>query len=156
MEDDIRRAARVLVVDDDARVLLLRVRESDPPRAYWLTPGGGLDPGETAAGAAARELAEETGLRVPAAALGAPVHRETIRYRGAGRDVVQDQEFFVLRTTAFAVDTRADPGGLGAAERRTVDGHRWWTRAALADTAETVYPAVLPDLLDRVLAESAC
>jgi putative (di)nucleoside polyphosphate hydrolase len=47
------------VVDPAGKVLLLR--RSDHPEA-WQLPQGGLEPGETPAAAAWRELAEETGL----------------------------------------------------------------------------------------------
>jgi ADP-ribose pyrophosphatase YjhB (NUDIX family) len=52
--------ARALVVD---RGRLLVVSDDGE---YWYTPGGRLQPGETLVECAAREVAEETGLRVEA------------------------------------------------------------------------------------------
>jgi len=53
-------ASGVVLLDARSRVLL--VRENDQPR--WGLPGGELEPGETPAEAAIREVAEETGLTV--------------------------------------------------------------------------------------------
>ncbi|SCG63244.1 NUDIX hydrolase [Micromonospora humi] len=146
-----RRAARVLLVDASGRVLLFR--GSDPARPghrYWFTPGGGLDPGESPAECAARELAEETGLRLTPAELGAPVWSETIEFPFDGVWYRQEQEFFLARVPGWEVDT----AGFNAVERATVHGHRWWTAAELADTAERYYPPDLPARLDRALAGS--
>ncbi|HVY10685.1 MAG TPA: NUDIX hydrolase [Mycobacteriales bacterium] len=52
------------VVRDDAGRLLLVRRGRPPARGSWSIPGGKVEPGESHADAAAREVLEETGLRV--------------------------------------------------------------------------------------------
>jgi 8-oxo-dGTP pyrophosphatase MutT (NUDIX family) len=147
-----RRAGRVLLVDAAGRVLLMRGCDpARPDHRYWFTPGGGLDPGETPAEGAARELYEETGLRVPAASLGAPVHHEVTEFPFDGRWYRQEQEFFLLRVDGWRVDV----SGYNDVERRTVDAHRWWPPAELAASGERIYPPDLPELLARVLGDDA-
>jgi ADP-ribose pyrophosphatase YjhB (NUDIX family) len=50
------------VVLDEKREKALLTRRTDNGR--WCVPGGGMEPGESAAEACAREVFEETGLRV--------------------------------------------------------------------------------------------
>lgn len=54
-------AASIAVVRDDGAVLLV-LRGRGAAQGTWAFPGGGVDPGETTAAAALRELAEETGI----------------------------------------------------------------------------------------------
>ncbi|RQP06691.1 MAG: NUDIX domain-containing protein [Paracoccus sp. BP8] len=59
-----RLAALAVTLDgrgDAARVLLVQ-RRNPPDAGLWGFPGGHVEPGETALQAAARELAEETGV----------------------------------------------------------------------------------------------
>jgi ADP-ribose pyrophosphatase len=67
---EIRRAivqhggsAVVMPVDDRKRVLLVRQYRLPALRSLWELPAGRVDPGETPAQAARRELTEETGYR---------------------------------------------------------------------------------------------
>jgi mutator protein MutT len=68
MEPVLPRPAAIAVVRRADRFLLVR-RGQAPDPGRWGFPGGKIEPGETAAEAAVRELAEETGVR--AEALGA-------------------------------------------------------------------------------------
>ena len=63
----------MVLVSTDGRVLLFRGGDPGRPErgTWWVTPGGGTDPGESTAEAARRELLEETGLDVATEALGA-------------------------------------------------------------------------------------
>jgi 8-oxo-dGTP pyrophosphatase MutT (NUDIX family) len=144
-----RRAARVLLVDAADRVLLFAGTDpARPSHAYWFTPGGGLDPGESPADGAARELAEETGLRLTPAELGPPVWAETAEFPFDGVWYRQEQEFFLVRVPAWEVDT----AGFDEVERASVTGHRWWSLDELAGTDERYYPEDLPAVLTRALA----
>jgi 8-oxo-dGTP diphosphatase len=64
LDQTIRVAAYGLLVDDQQRLLVVRIapgytRDSE---GMWTLPGGGLNFGEHPADAAVREVAEETGL----------------------------------------------------------------------------------------------
>ncbi|MFI5491061.1 NUDIX hydrolase [Actinoplanes sp. NPDC051859] len=141
-----RRAARVLLVNAEDRVLLLC--GGDPARPglrWWFTPGGGLDSGETPAQCAARELAEETGLRVDPTELGEPVHHEVTEFSYREQHYRQNQHFFLHRVPSWEVDS----AGFDADEQETITEHRWWSVAEIETTDAEIYPADLAALLQR-------
>lgn len=139
-----RRASRLLVVDPEERVLLFRIREPRSGRPFWLTPGGGLEPGESHLDAARRELAEETGLRD--VEIGPASWRGRREFHFQGRDYDQDETFFLVRVQPFDVD-------LAGAEDYEMDLEpRWWTLDELESTTETVVPADLGRRLREILA----
>jgi 8-oxo-dGTP pyrophosphatase MutT (NUDIX family) len=58
-----RATSRVLLIDPEDRMLMFLQYGKDRAVApRWITPGGGVDPGETHDQAAIREVREETGL----------------------------------------------------------------------------------------------
>lgn len=143
-----RPAARVLVVDAAGRVLLLHGFDpACPEDEYWLTPGGGIDPPETPAQAAARELYEETGLLVDPGRLGPVVYSELVDFPFDGSHYRAEQSFFLLRVQAW----QASATHLTEVELRSVLGHRWWTIEELESTEQRYYPEDLPMLLRELV-----
>lgn len=132
-------------------LLLFGFDPSDPGQLFWFTVGGGAEPGESLAEAAARELHEEVGIVADAAALGDCVWRRADEFEvGGGRRFRQEEEYFVLRVDSGAVSL----DGMDHLERQTVLGYAWLSPAELESLSEPVLPAELPALLRRLTAAS--
>jgi len=97
-----------LVVDGD-RALFVREGET------WLLPGGRLEPGESPAAGAAREVHEETGLAVDVTDLGAVAEQTFVREGG--------DESFEFAFATFIADPVSDPAGVAPGPE--VDGVAW-------------------------------
>lgn len=146
-EHPLRPTARVLLLDREDRILLLRGRlpgRADGP-ASWFTVGGGLEPGETYQDAAAREILEETAIAT--FQLGPVVWlREGVLHIPEPTFL---QEQYILARCDGGTPGRE---GWTEVERELIDDIRWWTLAELAATADRVFPPGLAALLAPLLA----
>ena len=143
-----RPTSRWLILDEQGRVLLFRFVYADGPltgTAFWATPGGGCDPGETYEDAARRELFEETGLSVVDP--GPQVARRVVEFcLPNGRMANVDQRFFLLRAEPFALSA----SGWTEDERQVLTEHRWWSADEIRASREAVWPTDLADLVEAL------
>lgn len=147
--EQVRPTVRVLVVDADHRVLLLRSRAG-----FWFPPGGGIEPGETAVQAARRELVEELGLHLADdGELGACVW--TRRHVLPSFDL--RERWFLLRVGGGGTPVELDHSGWTPLERSTLEEVRWWTLDELAaEQREILTPRALATLLPALLEQARC
>lgn len=139
-----RRAARVIVLDEAGRALLVRGHDADQPgRSWWFTVGGGIEPGESEVAAAVREAHEEAGLELAEDDLEGPVMTRAGIFHFFAETCRQDEVFFVARVS------RHEPSDAGwtPQERDVLDEMRWLSVAELRAQRIEVFPTVLPDVV---------
>lgn len=98
----------------------------------WILPGGGIEPGEEARCAAAREVWEETGAE-DIAIVGEAWYRESLI---DATNTYLRQRYFLAHTQRF----EPKPTDLSEAEMDWVREYRWWSIDELACADIVVEP----------------
>ncbi|CAN5210568.1 hypothetical protein BH11ACT2_BH11ACT2_01520 [soil metagenome] len=143
-----RLSSRVLLFDRESRILMF-LTTGDNGLSRWLTPGGGVDPGENHTDAAYRELYEETGLT--GVALGEPIgsYDFDATYGALNHDTGH-AEYYTATVENFV------PSHEHWTESEKIDvlEHRWWSLDELESTSEAFEPPHLTDLIHTALSIS--
>ncbi|MEP6842274.1 MAG: NUDIX domain-containing protein [Pseudolysinimonas sp.] len=142
-----RATSRVLLIDPHGAVLMfLQYGKDRSELPRWITPGGGVDPGENHDQAAIREVHEETGLVL-----------ETVPATFLDEDFDPDQRWhpyqrghwawYEIRTERFTPVR----DGWTDEERADVVEWRWMTADELAAEVHDVEPESLPAMLRELI-----
>jgi len=138
----LRETVRVILIDQDRTLLF---EDSDPgvPGAHWwVTPGGGVDRGESETQAAIREVFEETGCRLTESDLLGPIATRHVVHGYSDQVIEQDESFYLAMVEPFEVDISAHTPD----ERLTLKQYRWWSHDDLRHTDDWIWPHELVEL----------
>jgi 8-oxo-dGTP pyrophosphatase MutT (NUDIX family) len=138
----VRATVRVIMIDN-GRTLMFEDSDPGVPEArWWVTPGGGVDAGESELQAAVREVAEETGYQLNEADLRGPIARRHVVHGYSDQVIEQDESFFLAMVNPFEVDISAH----SLDEQLTIKRFRWWSHDDLRHTNEWIWPTELVEL----------
>jgi 8-oxo-dGTP pyrophosphatase MutT (NUDIX family) len=144
----VREGVRALLLDRDDRVLLARMVEPVTGEEWWVTPGGGVDPGEQPEPALRRELHEETGLED--FELGPVIWTRHDVFPWGDKTLDQREQIFLVRVGAF------EPRPLLSTAQLAEEGMhelRWWTLDELATSGANFAPRRIVRFLRQLLEE---
>ncbi|MEM8681966.1 MAG: NUDIX domain-containing protein [Pseudomonadota bacterium] len=142
---EVRRSARLILLDPAGRLLLLRYHDEHKP-PFWSTAGGELKSGETYRDAAGRELEEETGFDV---AVGRLLRKREDVYAVARSQAARWREqYFLVQCERSAAPSR---DGWTDEERSTIRNWKWWSLEEMRNGDAVFLPEWLPDLLAETL-----
>ncbi|MGD8189888.1 NUDIX hydrolase [Brevibacillus ginsengisoli] len=138
----IRKAARLLVLDTQNRLLLFKIKDPFNPETgeFWVTPGGGLDEGESFEEAALRELWEETGIRD--VHIGPWIWTREAQFLWEDERIQAHERYFVARVNTTEVTLK----NFTALEKESYREHKWWKVGELAVTNDLIIPNKLAEL----------
>lgn len=120
----------------------MRARATSRP-AYWFTPGGGIDPGESDEACLRRELQEELGL--VGFELGPLLIKRTFSLNHHPRFAEQHDSIYVVHHPRF------EPFMSDVKEARTIDRLQFWSLHELSSTRELFFPEKLVHHVTRYL-----
>lgn len=124
----------------------MKIEEPVSRFQVWITPGGAIEPGESAEEGLRREVEEETGIRN--IQIGPLIWTRSHQFTWDGKEYSQQEAYYLVKTALFEphMDEEAAPG-----EWRAFRGFRWWSVEQIGRSHDTFVPRHLASLIEQLI-----
>jgi len=141
-----RAVVRAILLTPDREVLLIKVTEWSTGWTAWITPGGGVEPGELPEDALQRELFEETGRR--GFQIGPKTWTRDHSDTWEGVPFRQQESLYLVETPRF---TPTNEFQCDSTETKAFRAFRWWPLKEIEASKEIFVPGRMGVLLRELL-----
>lgn len=134
---NIRNSARAFILNENNEILLQRFEFSftGKVKILWVTPGGGVEEGESEKQALERELFEELGLHIDVK--GESILMLDIPFDGKWGKFISHEVYYVVqipKNTPFSLENMEE------GEKKTFHNLQWWKLEELKKTKNEFEP----------------
>lgn len=147
----IRRRASALLVSPKNKLFLFKFAFAflAHGKSLWVTPGGGVDEGESFAQGLQRELFEELGLDV-AVAEPYVFFRKMPFISKSGEKFTSDERYYVVKVP----DENVLFGNMSTGERQLTKEGKWWSIDGIRSSSEEFFTDDLDVILKDIISDN--
>ena len=144
----IRRRASALLLSPEDRLFLFKFEFAflEHGKTLWVTPGGGVEEGETYEQGLERELFEELGLRATVKKPHTYFRKMPFKSK-SGEEFVSDERYYIVKTENENVLF----DHMSAGEKKLTKEGRWWSLYDIHKSHEEFFTPDLESILKDVI-----
>ncbi|MBP3618905.1 MAG: NUDIX domain-containing protein [Lachnospiraceae bacterium] len=144
-----RKSSRAIVLNEQNQIFLFRYTFDffAEKESIWITPGGGLDDGESFEEALKRELFEELGIELSGSDSTPQIYYRFPLYElKSGKTVQSEERFYLVRLD----ETEFSYAGWTENENKRMTAGKWWSLEKIKQSKEKFFSEDVVEIMERL------